>query len=112
MSFSVLDAQTHQTEAYINESATELVLSRRRRVPDGAGGLLVDGEQQLEPQRVRIVPGRKSLGFTVGYTIIGMPGLDVELGDTFMVGPEVIEVGTIIRKPAWRVVAEGILRAR
>lgn len=118
MAFTVVDAQKAQTKAFIGYAPDSLVLSRPSKTPDGVGGFITGTPVELAAQRVRVVGLRSAVtrvlpeGRTVqiAYAVIGMPDLDVQLGDTFPMDNEVVEIVNIIRKPSWRVVAEGTLR--
>lgn len=117
---TVLDLHKRQTEAFIGASPSDIVFHRLQKVDDGAGGKRVTAPQDLDPQSVRVVGIRSPITrvtpdgqtVTVSYAVIGLPELDVKLGDTFDYGGQEIEIVNIIRAPAWRVQAEGTLRGQ
>jgi hypothetical protein len=82
-----------QTEQFIGENPTSLVLTRSTRTEDGAGGWVNGAPTPLPAQRVRLVPQSASPGVerrTVSgevvrpdLRIVGMPEFNVAVGDTF-----------------------------
>lgn len=50
---SIVEARRKATEAVINLNPATIVLKRKARIPDGAGGWK-DGEIELPPQTVRL----------------------------------------------------------
>lgn len=83
---------TEQTEQFIDENPTDLVLTRNTKVPDGAGGSTTS-PTDLDPQTVRVIPQsrlvsverRTTAGAVVkpDMNLICMPDADVQRGDTF-----------------------------
>jgi hypothetical protein len=102
-----------QIRAFIDRKPFEVVLSRESRIDDGAGGSIPDSPTELLPQEVRIVgvprprtvvtqDGRE---VQIDKAIIGLPDLDVQLGDTAPLSDGNYEVVDIDRNLDYRVVA-------
>lgn len=112
------DLHAAQTERFIDYAPTSLVFSREVHQPDGAGGVLVAQTSSLPHQRVRVVgqvrpPTRvtaEGRQIQADKAVVGMPDLDVEIGDTFDHAGHTYEVINVQRDPAWRVVAEAVSR--
>lgn len=81
-----------QTEQFVNDNPTDLILKRNAKAPDGAGGT-TSTPTPLSPQTVRIVQASESnaverqnaAGEVVrpALKIVCMPDTDIERGDTF-----------------------------
>jgi len=107
-----------QTEAFIDASPSDLVLKRKVFQDDGAGGVRLVNEPDLSPQKVRVVglrtprPRITSDGKTIliEKEVVGMPNLDVEIGDTFSFMSKKYEVINVNRSPMWRILAEASSR--
>jgi hypothetical protein len=83
-----------QTQAFVDAEPTELPLVRRPWISDGAGGFKRGPATTVWPQHIRLVasntqlPVRRTVdGRDVqpNYTLIGMPTVDVQSGDTFTI---------------------------
>jgi hypothetical protein len=109
-----------QTLAYISREPSDVSLSRSILVDDGAGGEVPTGPVILRPQKVRLVGLRAPRRITTadGRTVeitnlaIGMPDLDVQIGDTFDLEYTTWEVVGVSDRPRWRKTAEVVDRAR
>lgn len=109
--------------ARIAQDPVDLVLVRRTKAPDGAGGFTL-GVNNLPPQRVRVTPfrqgsGRSEVNTNVARTVnedwvlMGLPGMDVNVHDEFTLrgnqweitsslenSPERVLMGVVNRGPA------------
>lgn len=108
-----------QTDFFINEDPTDLVLRRKDTIPDGAGGTKIV-PRDLSPQRVRIVgsvnpnPVITPDGRTISIqkSIVGFHELDVLEGDEFDIDDKTYEVISVQPDPSWRMVAGAVRRVR
>jgi hypothetical protein len=89
-----IELRTEQTFAFISAEPTDLALSRRPLISDGAGGFKRGPAVNVAAQTLRIVspntqlPLRKSVDGRDAqpiYTIVAMPEADVQSGDTFLI---------------------------
>lgn len=86
--------QKATTRAFIAADAEDVVLMRRERVPDGAGGYLKNPPSALTPQRCRVIPSTSSRqverttldGKVVvpSAILLGEDDLNVAIGDRFI----------------------------
>lgn len=112
------DLATLQTDAFIKVSPVDLVFRRKTKVSDGKGGTKSAAETDVDAQTVRVVGvsnGRPPITIdgrqlTINKNVVGMPGLDIELGDLFEYEDRLFEVVTVERDPSWRVVAGAVRR--
>jgi len=112
------DLHERQTLAFIDQSPTHLVLRRKTKVSDGAGGVMVSTETALDPQRCRVV-GQKVAASRVSEdgrqvpvdrAVVGLPTLDIKVGDTFTDGDSEYEILTVHDKPTWRTIGWAVRR--
>lgn len=114
---SVTEQRLHelQTETFISYRPVELEIRRKNWIDDGAGGkkLGVPPEESLDPQRVRVVGHRRppvrvidGVEVQIDKSVVGMPGFDVQLLDTFTHKDYEYTVVNIQDEPDWRVTAE------
>jgi coenzyme F420-reducing hydrogenase gamma subunit len=114
------DLHERQTRMFIDQAPTHLVLRRKNAVDDGAGGVKVTAETDLDPQLCRLV-GQKATASRVSdagrqvpvdMAVVGLPSLDIQVKDTFtdiMTGYE-YEVLTVRLRPTWDITAMAVRR--
>lgn len=112
--------QIENTRKFIAHNPTALALSRSVRTPDGAGGTLAGSPTALDPQTVRLVapaPNANSEVTTTdgetlntSYSIIAMPGADIQEGDWFMLRNARHEVIVVADIGGYEVRAEAVRR--
>jgi len=108
----------HQTEWLIDDAPTGIVFTRKPLIDDGAGGKREDTSFDLPPQKVRVVGVRNDAVFItpegrrvqIHKRLVGMPGLDVLLGDLFSFEEINYEVIDVQRDPYWRIEVEASRR--
>lgn len=120
------DYHLEQTKAFIAQNPTELMVSRRTRIADGAGGWRYGPAFAAGPYTVRLVAYTGQDGgstqrvddrgalVTVLMNLIAMPDTAILRGDQFRVErfPEdpsddaIYEVLTVERTPPWRLQAK------
>lgn len=88
------EMRVKQTLAFIAAEPTLLPMTRRPWIPDGSGGMKRGPATPVAAQQVRLVAANQQLpvrrtadGRDVqpNYTMIGMPDLNVQAGDTFLI---------------------------
>lgn len=107
-----------QTEALIAQKPSAVVLSRRPKVSDGAGGTVKEVAIDLAPQTFRLVPADpvtndsgarvNSLGkqVTPTWLLIGLPEQDMERDDRCTVLGHLLEIVYVSNVPTERLVGE------
>lgn len=106
-----------QIDALIRSDAVDIVLNRKTKVDDGAGGWKYGPSTPLKSQTVAIIPlKRRMTEFLINtelgdlpqlpYVIIGYPDLDVEKDDTFTWQGDKFTVETIDIKQDVRIAAQ------
>jgi hypothetical protein len=100
-----------QTQAFIDAFPTKLILKRPVVASDGAGGQTLDEANPtvLEPQKLRIVFQRSPIPIVtedgrdveVDRVIVGMPDLDIAIGDEYTTDEGEFEVISVERVP-WK----------
>lgn len=106
-----------QTNEFIKENKSVVVLHRRRREATAAGGKIWVDDGDVLPQEMRVVQTGNLSDTTSRTTADGRvvkinargvfkPGADVEVGDLFDLDDEHWEVVTVTRVPRWRVLTE------
>jgi len=108
----------HQTEWFVDDAPTNIVLTRKPLIDDGAGGKKEDVPLDLPPQKVRVVGVRNDAVFItpdgrrvpIHKKLVAMPGFDVEMGDLFTFEEINYEVIDIQRDPYWRIEVEASRR--
>lgn len=113
------DFHLKQTRHLIDDQPSDLVLTRLTLEDDGAGGHAPTDDDPLDPQTVRIVgiPGTPVRMVPDGReviaakSIVGMPDLDVEIGDVFVIDSYSYEIVMVSREPGWRTIAQAAERA-
>lgn len=83
-----------QTNQFVNENPSDIVVTRHTKVDDGAGGHTTTSAL-LEPQRARLVPTAPSAAverrtadgevLTTLYSVVADPSIDMREGDTFLI---------------------------
>jgi len=104
------------TKAFIEFDPSDIVVQRKQKQDDGAGGtFVVDPDKKEVPQHVRIVAqvqprtivtqdGRDA---QVSAVVVGLSDFDVEEGDTFTDAKKgTFGVVGVSRIPTWRVEAQ------
>lgn len=103
-----LDLQTAATQAFILADAEDIVLLRRTRSPDGAGGFVFDDEIQIAEQTARLIPqqdktlevtGSDGRRATPDWVIMMAPDADLERYDRFDWNGKTWEIAQIRAKP-------------
>jgi hypothetical protein len=118
MSLTEHDVQLDINRFFIDRSPTYLAFSRIVTADDGAGGKVQTDPSFLPNQRVRVVgQGRQLTTVTpdgrqvrVDLSLVGMPDLDVQIGDYFSLNDIEYEVINIQDQPYWRKIVEAIRR--
>lgn len=103
-----------QTKFFIDQDFSKVVFTRKRKIPDGAGGMKENPPEETYPQKVRVVGARNGAvtvtpdgrHVPIHKFIVGLPGIDVQIADTFEHNGQMFEVIGIQNDPPWRVVAE------
>jgi len=109
-----LEFHIRQTRHLIDNQPEVISISRIELSDDGAGGQAAGEPTALEPQTVRIIgilgtprrmtsDGREVI---VNKSVLGMPDLDIAVGDTFPLAGYDYEVVMVSREPTWRTIAE------
>lgn len=114
-----MDLHLTQTREFVDRAPVQLRFRRNVRQDDGAGGTRMADPADLDPQRVRVVGLRTPRSFVtsegrqtvVEKAVVGLPGIDVRVGDYFTHGGRDWQVETVSEDPAWRTVAEASSRA-
>ena len=112
------DLHLVQTREYIDRASLRLKFRRSVRTDDGAGGTRTAPPVDLDPQRVRVVGLRtprtavspEGRTVTVDKAVVGLPGMDVKVGDYFTYVGRNYQVVTVSEDPGWRTVAEASSR--
>lgn len=111
------DLHKAQNERFIQANPTFLVLYRKARIDDGAGGKMSGAEVTLNAQEVRVVtqprlvPRVTEDGRTVYVerSIVGSLDLDIEIGDEFVRDGKRFQVINVQAEPGWsRTLAEAV----
>lgn len=108
-----------QTEKFIAGASSRIVFRRAIKEGDPSGGQRTVGHSDRDAQEVRVVGLRSprvivtNEGRTVivDKVVVGLPDLDVEVGDLFQHGGQNYEVTNVSREPGWRTQAEVSSRA-
>lgn len=111
-----------QTKAFIEQNSDLIVIRRRPRISDGAGGHTWGAEAALPAQTARKV-GQGRVGALTERTtedgavvvptavLVCMPGADIQRFDHFTLGDTDHEVVWVNTLPEWRITAEVVERA-
>lgn len=106
-----------QTQAFIDENSDDIVIIRRTKQDDGAGGYTWSAPVDLPPQRMRKV-GQGRIGALTQRTtedgrvllpsavLVALPDADVQRFDHFTLGDVDHEVLWVNTLPEWRLTAE------
>lgn len=91
-----VDVLTEQTQRFIDDDPTDLVLTRSTKSDDGAGGSVLGSPTDLPAQTVRVVPQNRVIAVerrtvegetvTPDYKVISMPDGDFQRGDIYTYG--------------------------
>jgi hypothetical protein len=110
----VARAQARNTERFISDNPSSVVIDRRKRTKTAAGGFVWEHEDFLMAQTVRIIrSGNKGDSIkrttpdgrvlVVSAKGMAMPGADIQEGDLFDDGEDHWEVLGVSKVPSWRV---------
>lgn len=115
MTTSIDQIHRDHTWRFISANPLNLVFTRRVKVVSHGSWAWTDDNPTLLPaQWVRFVTQRQPLSivspegraFATRQVLIGMPELDVEVGDLATIGNGYYEVRQVDRNPWWRTEAE------
>ncbi len=114
-----LSVQRALTKAFIRADEKEVVLSRRARVDDGAGGIVLGDAVPLAPQLLRLIPlgdgAQERLtadgkSVTPSYMLMGEHTADMQRGDTFTVNGRRYELVFVNENRQYEIKAEVVYR--
>lgn len=102
-----------QTQRFVDENSRLIELYRSVLSPDGAGGFTRSAPVKVNAQSLRVVGLRNARPITtpdgtqdiIEKNLVGMPGADIQIGDTFEHNGSMYEVLDVNTDPGWSVVA-------
>ncbi len=97
------DVQRKLTRAFVAANPSSIVLSRKTKVPNGAGGFTYSAPTTLPPQtlrfvyqggttRTRTIDGDTE---TVPAVLVGEVGVDIQVDDEFVLGNDRFRVRSV-----------------
>lgn len=111
------EAHLRLTEAFVRENPVDIEITRYSTTSDGAGGYVRGAPETLAVQTMRKVASSFKSDLAVRHTsdgrevkptatMIGLPDVDIQDGDLFIIEGVSHEVVFTERLPKWRVSAE------